>query len=20
MIWACAYYTDFTDGWFLQEL
>ena len=20
MIWACAYYTDFTDGWFLREL
>ena len=20
MIWACAYYTNFTDGWFLQEL
>ena len=20
MIWACAYYTDFTDGWFLWEL
>jgi hypothetical protein len=20
MIWACTYYTDFTDGWFLQEL
>jgi hypothetical protein len=20
MIWACAYYTDFTDGWFLPEL
>jgi hypothetical protein len=20
MIWACAYYTDFTDGWFLLEL
>jgi hypothetical protein len=20
MIWACAYYTDFTDGWFLGEL
>jgi hypothetical protein len=20
MIWACAYYTDITDGWFLQEL
>ena len=19
MIWACAYYTDFTDGWSLQE-
>jgi hypothetical protein len=19
MIWACAYYTDFTDGWFLRE-
>ena len=20
MIWACTYYTDFTDGWFLREL
>jgi hypothetical protein len=20
MIWACTYYTDFTDGWLLQEL
>ena len=20
MIWACTYYTDFTDGWFLWEL
>ena len=20
MIWACAYYADFTDGWFLREL
>ena len=20
MIWACAYYTDFTDGWFVREL
>jgi hypothetical protein len=20
MIWACVYYTDFTDGWFLREL
>ena len=20
MIWACAYYTDFMDGWFLREL
>jgi hypothetical protein len=20
MIWACAFYTDFTDGWFLREL
>jgi len=20
MIWVCAYYTDFTDGWFLWEL
>ena len=20
MIWACAYYTNFTDGWFLWEL
>ena len=20
MIWACAYYTNFTDGWFLREL
>ena len=20
IIWACAYYTDFTDGWFLREL
>jgi hypothetical protein len=20
MIWACTYYTEFTDGWFLQEL
>jgi hypothetical protein len=20
MIWACACYTDFTDGWFLREL
>ena len=20
MIWACAYFTDFTDGWYLQEL
>jgi hypothetical protein len=20
MIWACAYYTDFMDGWFLWEL
>ena len=20
MIWACAYYTDFTDGWFSREL
>ena len=20
MIWACAYYTNFTDGWFLGEL
>jgi hypothetical protein len=20
MIWSCAYYTDFTDGWFLREL
>ena len=20
MIWACAYYTNFTDGWFLQEI
>ena len=20
MTWACAYYTDFTDGWFMQEL
>jgi hypothetical protein len=20
MIWACAYYTDFMDGWYLQEL
>ena len=19
MLWACAYYTDFTDGWFLRE-
>jgi hypothetical protein len=19
MIWTCAYYTDFTDGWFLRE-
>jgi hypothetical protein len=19
IIWACAYYTDFTDGWFLRE-
>ena len=20
MLWACTYYTDFTDGWFLWEL
>jgi len=20
MIWACTYYTDYTDGWFLREL
>jgi hypothetical protein len=20
MIWACGYYTDFTDGWFFREL
>ena len=20
MIWACAYYSDFTNGWFLREL
>jgi hypothetical protein len=20
MIWACTYFTDFTDGWFLREL
>jgi hypothetical protein len=20
MIWACTYYTDFTDGWFLREI
>ena len=20
LIWACAYYTNFTDGWFLREL
>ena len=20
MVWACTYYTDFTDGWFLREL
>ena len=20
MIWACAYYTDFTEGWYLREL
>jgi hypothetical protein len=20
VIWACAYYTDFTDGWYLREL